>query len=97
MPMYVGLYKLTEKGASDIKGSPERVQQAMKAWEAMGGKITAVVATMGEYDFVSVGEAPSDEAAVMHSAALVSTGTVTAQTLRAFTPEEFAALVAKLP
>jgi uncharacterized protein with GYD domain len=97
MPMYVGLYKLTEKGAGDIKGSPERLQQAMKAWEAMGGKIIAVVATMGEYDFVSVGEAPSDEVAVMHAAAIASTGTVTTQSLRAFSPEEFAALVAKLP
>jgi uncharacterized protein with GYD domain len=97
MPMYVGLFKFTAKGASDIKNSPERFQNAIKAWEAMGGKVIAALATMGPYDFVSVGEAPSDEVAAMYAAGLAATGTVTTETLRAFTPEEFAALMAKLP
>ncbi len=57
MPIYVGLYKLTGKGASDIKSSPARMQDAIKAWETMGGTTTVVLATMGRYDFVSVGEA----------------------------------------
>jgi len=97
MPMYVGLYTMTEKGASDIKKAPERMKDAIKAWEAMGGTTRAVVATMGEYDFVSVGEAPSDEVAATFAAALASQGFVTTETLRGFTPEEFAGLLAKLP
>jgi uncharacterized protein with GYD domain len=97
MPMYVGLYKLTAQGAADIKGSPERLRMAMKAWEDMGGTITASVATLGRYDFVGIGEAASDELAALHSAALGSAGSVTCETLRAFTLEEFAALMAKLP
>jgi len=94
--MYVGLYKVTEKGASDIKNAPERMQEAIKAWEAMGGKTRVVLATMGRYDFVSVGEAPSDEVAVTFAAALSSQGFVTAETLRGFTPEEFSAMLASL-
>ena len=97
MPMYVGLYRLTEKGAADIKKSPQRMQDAMKGWEAMGGNVKVALATMGAYDFVSVGEAPSDEVAAAFAAALSSQGFVTTVTLRGFTAEEFAGLTAKLP
>jgi uncharacterized protein with GYD domain len=97
MPMYVGLYKMTEKGAGDIKKAPERMQEAINAWESMGGTTHVAVATLGEYDYISVGEAPSDEVAAMFAAALSSQGFVTTTTLRAFKPEEFAALLAKLP
>ena len=97
MPMYVGLYKMTEKGAADMKKAPERIKQLVKVWEAMGGTISVVVATLGAYDYVTVGEAPSDEVAAMFAAALASQGYVTTETLRGFKPEEFAALLARLP
>jgi uncharacterized protein with GYD domain len=96
MPMYVGLYTMTEKGAGDIKKAPERMREAIKAWEAMGGTTRVVVATIGKYDYVSVGEAPSDEVAAAFAAALTSQGFVTTETLRGFTPEEFAGVLAKL-
>jgi uncharacterized protein with GYD domain len=96
MPAYVALYKLTTKGASDIRKSPERMQDAVKAWEAMGGKTHTVLATMGQYDFVSVGEAPSDEVAATFALALASQANVTIETLRAFTAEEFTAMAASL-
>ena len=44
-----------------------------------------------------MGEAPSDEAAITFAAALSSHGYVTTETIRAFKPEEFAGLLAKLP
>jgi uncharacterized protein with GYD domain len=95
--MYVGLYKMTEKGAADIKQAPQRMQEAMKAWEAMGGTVRVALATMGRYDYVSVGEAPSDEVATAFAAALSAQGFVAAETLRGFAAEEFAGLLAKLP
>lgn len=95
--MYVGLYKMTEKGATEIKKSPERMKDAIDAWEAMGGTTRVVLATMGEYDFVSVGEAPSDEVAATFAAALGAMGFVATTTLRGFTPEEFAGMLAGLP
>jgi uncharacterized protein with GYD domain len=96
MPTYVALYKLTAKGSSDIKKSSERMHDAVKAWEAMGGKTHVVLATMGQYDFVSIGEAASDEVAATFALALASQGNVTTETLRAFTAEEFSAMVASL-
>jgi uncharacterized protein with GYD domain len=97
MPMYVGLYKFTAKGASDMKSLPERVNESIKAWEAMGGKTTVVLATMGRYDMVTIGEGPNDEMAATFAAGLAARGNVTTETLRAFTMEEIGALLAKLP
>jgi uncharacterized protein with GYD domain len=97
MPMYVGLYNFTAKGVSDLKNLPERVKESSKAWEAMGGKTTAVLATMGRYDMVTVGEAPNDEMVALFAAGLAARGYVTTETLRAYTMEECAALLAKLP
>ena len=97
MPIYIALYKLTEQGAKDVKSAPERIEKGIKAWEAMGGKLLGFYVTMGEYDYVSIGEAPSDAVALTMSAGLAAQGNVRSMTLKAFTPEEFAAVVSKLP
>ncbi len=97
MPLYVGLLKFTAKGAADMKGWPKRVDEAKAAWEAMGGTTIAVVATMGEYDMVTVGEAPSDEIAVTWAAGVTANGYMTTTTLKGFGMEEMGALLARLP
>jgi uncharacterized protein with GYD domain len=97
MPTYVGLYKLTQQGIRDIKNAPARVEQAIKAVEAMGGKVQGVYVTMGEYDYVTIGEFPSDEVAMTFLLGLNALGNVRTTTLKAFTPEEFAEIVKKLP
>jgi uncharacterized protein with GYD domain len=51
---------------------------------------------MGEYDYVAIGEAPSDEVQVAFALALGSKGFVRTTTLKAFTKEEFAKIVKKL-
>ncbi|HTX67689.1 MAG TPA: GYD domain-containing protein [Thermoleophilia bacterium] len=97
MPTYIGLYKFTAKGAGDIKKIPDLAKESAQTWEAMGGKTIAVLATMGRYDMVTVGEGPSDEMAATFAAGLAARGFVATETLRAFTMEECAALLAKLP
>jgi uncharacterized protein with GYD domain len=97
MPMYVVLMQMTDEGVKNVKGAPQRLQEGIKAFEGMGGKVHVMVATMGEYDYVGVGEAPSDEVAAAFAAALASRGFVRTTSMRAFTPEEFAALLSKLP
>jgi uncharacterized protein with GYD domain len=52
---------------------------------------------MGEYDYAAITEAPSDEVAATFALALGSLGNVRTTTLRAFTKEEFAQMVKKLP
>ena len=97
MPTYVTLMKLTGQGIKNIKDAPERLKEGIKGWEAMGGKLIGFYLTMGEYDYVSVGEAPSDEVAAAFMLYLGSLGNVKTTTLKAFTPEEMAEIVKKIP
>jgi uncharacterized protein with GYD domain len=97
MPAFVLLMNLTAKGVADIKAAPTRIDEGLKAFEAMGGKVHSFHVTMGAYDYVAVGEAPSDEVAATFAMALTSQGYVTTTSMRAFTRDEFAAMVGKLP
>lgn len=97
MTRAVVLMKLTGQGIKDIKDAPQRIEQGIKSFEAMGGKVLGYYSVMGEYDYVAIVEAPSDEVAMTFLLALGSLGNVKTTTLKAFTREEFAQMVKKLP
>ena len=97
MPTYVCLYKLTDQGIKNIKDAPGRVEDAFKAVESMGGKVIGFYSVMGEYDYVTVGEFPTDEAMMIFALKLGSLGNTRTTTLKAFKQDEFAAIVNKLP
>jgi len=97
MPTYITLYKLTEQGVKDVKNAPKRIKEGIKAFEAMGGKLIGFYLVMGEYDYVAIGEAPNDEAAMIFSLGMGAQGNIRSTTLKAFTTEEFAGFVEKLP
>ncbi len=97
MPTYITLYNLTDQGVRNVREAPARIADGIKTWEASGGRMLGFYATLGPYDYVAVTEAPSDEAGAAFNLALGSLGNVRSTSLRAFTREEFADLVAKLP
>jgi uncharacterized protein with GYD domain len=96
MQTYIVLAKLTEKGVQTIKNAPQRIEQSAKDIKAMGGKMVGFYSVMGEYDYVAIFEAPSDED-IMHFLMQVGiAGSVRTTTLRAFDREKLAAIVKKL-
>jgi len=97
MPTYVTLYKFTDQGIKGIKEIPNRIEEAVKNYEKMGGNAIGVYPVLGEYDIVAIGEAPNDETAMTFALALGSQGNVRTTTLKAFTTEEFKEIVNKLP
>lgn len=97
MPTYVSMMKLTEKGIKDIKSAPERVDAAVKGMEAVGGKLLGFYMVMGEYDYISISEGPSDEVALTFLLGLGAAGYVRTTTLKAFTLEEMKGMIAKMP
>jgi uncharacterized protein with GYD domain len=97
MATHIVLMKLTEQGIKDIKNAPQRIDAAAKAIEAMGGKMTGFYVTMGEYDYITITEGLSDEAGAAFILKLGSQGNVRTTTLKAFTKQEFAEMVKKLP
>lgn len=97
MPTFVSLLKLTEQGIKNIKDAPARVEEGIKAVEKAGGKCVGFYALMGEYDYLIIGEAPSDEIMVAYMLGLGTLGNVKTTTMRAFTKEEFAKLISMMP
>jgi uncharacterized protein with GYD domain len=97
METYIILGNYTQKGMEEIKKSPERTAAAKKAIEAAGGKWLGYYLTMGRYDFVLVSEGPSAAVAASLALAIGAQGNVRTETLRAFTEDEAAAMVAALP
>jgi uncharacterized protein with GYD domain len=97
MPSYVLLMKLTEEGARAAKDIPARIEEGTRAFEAMGGTMQSFHVTMGPYDYVAVGEAPSDEVAAAFALALASRGFVTTTTMKAFSPQAVGNIVSMLP
>jgi uncharacterized protein with GYD domain len=97
MPIYITLFNLTEKGVKNIKDAPERIEEGIKTAKSIGGKLIGFYATMGEYDYISIGEGPSDEAYMTFLLGLGAQGYVRTKTLKAFSYEELGKMIAKLP
>ena len=97
MPTYITLYNWTEQGIKNVKEAPARIQANVKAAEAAGGKVLGVYLTMGKYDLVAISEAPNDEAIAANLLTQGMQGNVRSMTLKAFTTDQFAKIVKKLP
>jgi len=92
----VTLYRFTEQGAKAVNGTVTRARQAIAAAEKVGGKITTLLWTQGQYDLVSIGEWPSLEAALAFNMGLAKVGNVRTETLRGFNEEEMEAILKKV-
>ncbi len=95
MPHYVTLVKWTGRGLQDVMDAPQRFAGVIKMVESMGGKIQ-IYSTMGEYDFVAIAEAPSDDVAMQAALQLESAGNARTTTMKAWTLNEAAKIIAKL-
>jgi uncharacterized protein with GYD domain len=89
MPTYIMLTHLTSDGVKTIKDNPSRVHEVNREVEQLGVKVLAQWATLGEYDFVSVVEAPDEKVMAKLSIEMGSRGTVMNETLTAIDAEEF--------
>ena len=90
MPTYVMLTNLTPDGVQTLKNNPSRVQEVNKEVEQLGVKVKDQWATLGQYDFITIVEAPDDQTMAKVSVELGSRGTMSSQTLAAIPGEEFA-------
>lgn len=61
MATYITLVNFTQKGIEKIKESPDRLDAAKKAFQAMGAEVKDFFLVMGRYDIVLISKAPNDE------------------------------------
>ena len=90
MPTYVMLTNLTADGVRTLKDNPNRVTEVNKEVEQLGVTVKDQYATLGQYDFVTIVEAPDDKTMAKVSVELGSRGTMSSQTLAAIPAAELA-------
>ncbi len=96
MPNYVVLSKWTAQGLHDIKQSPSRLDGARKGFEAAGVKIKDFYMLTGQYDMLIIVEAPDDIVLAKAILAATSRGSITTETCRAFSEEEYRKIIGGL-
>ncbi|HXS43137.1 MAG TPA: GYD domain-containing protein [Solirubrobacteraceae bacterium] len=91
MPTYIMLSTLTPEGVQTVKNNPQRIREVNKELEQLGATVRAQWATLGEFDFINVVEAPDDRTMARVSLELGSRGTARYETLAAIPVDEFIA------
>jgi uncharacterized protein with GYD domain len=89
MPIFILLSTLTQQGVLTLKSNPERLRQVNHDVEELGCRVLHQWATLGEFDFVNVVEAPDIATIAKVSVALGSRGSTKIETLPALEIEEF--------
>jgi uncharacterized protein with GYD domain len=93
MPTYVLLTTLTPEGVQTVKNNPQRIREVSSEIEQLGATVKAQWATLGQYDFVNVVEAPDDKTIARVSLELGSRGTAKYETMVAIPVDDFIAAI----
>jgi uncharacterized protein with GYD domain len=96
MPTYIAMLNWTSQGLQNIKQSPSRLDAARKAFEAAGAKMKDFYMVTGQHDMIAVVDAPDDIALAKAILGLTSQGSITTQTCRAFTEQEYRNIIGGL-
>ena len=97
MAIYISLINFTDQGIRNIKQSPERAQAFRDMVEKAGATVKAIYWTLGNYDLVAITDVPDDATAMTLLLTTGSLGNIRTQTLKGFSAEEMAPILAKLP
>ena len=89
MPIFILLSTLTQQGVQTLKANPERLLQVNRDIEELGVKVLHQWATLGEFDFVNVVEAPDIATVARVSVTISSRGSTRIETLPALDIDDF--------
>jgi uncharacterized protein with GYD domain len=89
MPIYILLSRLSQQGVTTLKSNPGRLHEVNRDVEELGAKVLHQWATLGEWDFISIVEAPDTATIARVSVTLGARGSTKIQTLSALTIDEF--------
>ena len=89
MPTYILLTTLTAQSVQTLRSNPDRLREVNRDVEELGAKVLHQWATLGEYDFISVVEAPDAATIARVSVALGARGSTKVTTITELTIDEF--------
>lgn len=82
------LTTLGPDGWETLREKPERILRVREEVEALGLKVVAQYALMGQYDFLNVIEAPDEQAMAKAAIMLAARGTMRTTTMQAISVEQ---------
>src|SRR5207247_339135 len=88
VPMFAMLSTLGPDGWETLRQHPERILAVRSEVEALGLKVHAQYALMGQYDFLNLIEAPDEQAMAKAAIMLAARGTMRTTTLPAIPVED---------
>ena len=88
MATYITLINYTDQGVRNAKDAPQRIDAAKAMIESMGGRFIAYYLTLGQFDAVTISEAPDDETVAKLVMKVAGAGNVRTTTMRAFDEAE---------
>jgi uncharacterized protein with GYD domain len=94
MPIYILLSTLSQQGVQTLRSNPDRLREVNRDVEELGAKVLHQWATLGEFDFVNIVEAPDEGAIARISVALAARGSTKIRTLPALAIDDFLAALA---
>lgn len=97
MAAQIVLYKFTDQGIHTVKDTVKRVRAAKEAASAVGIRVIGAWWTQGQYDLVTISEAPDDETGMRFLLSLGMQGNVRTETMTAFGEDEMERIVQGLP
>ncbi len=80
---------LTPEGVQTVKNNPQRIREVNREVEQLGATVKAQWATLGQYDFINVVEAPDEKTMARVSLELGSRGTARYESLTAIPIDDF--------
>ena len=89
MPIYILLSRVSQQGVQTLQSNPARLQEVNRDVEELGAKVLHQWATLGEFDFVNVVEAPDIATVAKVSVSLGARGSTKIETLPALEVEDF--------
>ena len=89
MPTFVMLRRLSPEGVQTIKNNPQRIKEVNQEIEQLGAEVKQQWATLGQFDFVNIIEAPDEQTMARVSLELGSRGTAKYESLPAIPLDDF--------
>ena len=96
MATYVVLATFTDQGIRNVKQTTQRAAAAREAAQRLGVNMREIYWTLGQYDVVTLVEAPDETSLAAFGLSLASAGNVKFETLRAFNRDEMEKVLAKM-
>jgi uncharacterized protein with GYD domain len=89
VPTFIMLSRLSPEGVQTIKNNPQRIKEVNREVEQLGATVKAQWATLGQFDFINVIEAPDEQTMARISLELGSRGTAKYESLPAIPVDDF--------